>query len=416
MSTTGAPAPTTTAPGGDGTAPGVEFVPGVGVVGDGTTARSRAGSRWRRLRVPLGILGALVVVGLLAALPEPRGSMLPVAPDNAQPDGARAVAQILGRHGVDVQMVRRFDDVLAADAAGVTVLVVGDRDLTEAHLDALRGLRSDLVLVEAPWAAERVAGITTAWSGTTTGPRTAQCDDDDALAAGEIDTPGSLHAPPGATACFPAVDGMPDEGAYVVTEVDGRRVAALASANLLTNQHLATAGNAALALRVLGRTPDLVWYIPSFDDPYAGGVPEEAELTGTMPPWVGPLAWQLLLVVAVLAVWRGRRLGPLVTERLPVVVRAGEATRGRGRLYRRARAHGHAAASLRAAAAARCAARLGLPRSAAAPDVVTAIARATGRQATAVEALLYGPPPTDDRGLALLARDLDDLESEVHRP
>ena len=55
------------------------------------------------------------------------------------------------------------------------------------------------------------------------------------------------------------------------------------------------------------------------------------------------------------------------------------------------------------------------PASAAAPLVVDAIARATGRRPADVEALLYGPPPTDDRGLARLARDLDHLESEVHR-
>ncbi|MBT0994638.1 DUF4350 domain-containing protein [Cellulomonas sp. DKR-3] len=407
-----------TGPGGDTTtvAGTATTDPQVGVVGDGTTTRSRATSRWRRLRVPLAIVAALVVIGLLAALPEPRRSALPLAPDNPQPGGARAVAQILGRHGVDVHLVRRFDDVLAADAPGVTVLVVGDRDLGDAQLDALPGLRSDLVLLEAPWAAEAVAGITSAWSGSTAGPRTAQCSDEDALAAGEIVSSGSLAAPPDATVCFPAVEGLPDEGTYVVTEADGRRVAALAGSDLLTNEHLATAGNAALALRVLGRTPELVWYIPSLDDPYGGPGSDEAALTSTMPPWVGPLAWQLLLVVVVAGVWRGRRLGPLVTEHLPVVVRAGEATRGRGRLYRRARAHGHAGAALRAAAATRCAARLGLPRAAAAPEVVTAIAHATGRREDAVEALLYGPPPADDRGLALLARDLDDLESEVHRP
>ena len=57
----------------------------------------------------------------------------------------------------------------------------------------------------------------------------------------------------------------------------------------------------------------------------------------------------------------------------------------------------------------------GLPRSAPAPLVVDAIARAAGRRPADVEALLYGPPPTDDRGLAQLARDLDHLESEVHR-
>ncbi|NUU16831.1 DUF4350 domain-containing protein, partial [Cellulomonas humilata] len=77
--------------------------------------------------------------------------------------------------------------------------------------------------------------------------------------------------------------------------------------------------------------------------------------------------------------------------------------------------YGHAAAALRAGAASRSAARLGLPRSAPAPVVVDAVARATTRPAQAVEALLYGPPPTDDRGLAQLARDLDHLESEVHR-
>ena len=37
-----------------------------------------------------------------------------------------------------------------------------------------------------------------------------------------------------------------------------------------------------------------------------------------------------------LALWRGRRLGPVVDEPLPVVVRAAETTEGRARLYRRA--------------------------------------------------------------------------------
>src|SRR4029079_16437584 len=123
-----------------------------------------------------------------------------------------------------------------------------------------------------------------------------------------------------------------------------------------------------------------------------------------LPPVVPILALQRLLVVVVAALWRGRRLGRLVTERLPVVVRAGETTRGRGRLYRRGRSYGHAAAALRAGTAARSAARLGLPGWAPAPLVAAAAARATSRRPADVEALLYGPPPTDDRGLADLAR------------
>ena len=57
-----------------------------------------------------------------------------------------------------------------------------------------------------------------------------------------------------------------------------------------------------------------------------------------------------------------------------------------------------------------------LPRSAGAVAVIEALAGATGRSTDHVAALLYGPPPTDDAGLTDLARRLDDLESEVHRP
>ncbi|RYV49504.1 DUF4350 domain-containing protein, partial [Pengzhenrongella frigida] len=84
-------------------------------------------------------------------------------------------------------------------------------------------------------------------------------------------------------------------------------------------------------------------------------------------------------------------------------------------LYRRSRSYGHAAAALRAGAASRSAARVGLPRSAGAPAVIEALARATAWSTEDVAALLYGPPPTDDSGLERLARRLDKLESEVHR-
>ncbi|CAM5781301.1 DUF4350 domain-containing protein [Cellulomonas persica] len=392
--------------------------PPTGVVGDGTTARSRASRRWRRARFPLAIGAVLVVIGLLAALPEPRTSSTPLAPDNPAPVGSRALAQILGDHGVRVEYTQRFADVLDADRPGLTVAVLGDTMLLDDQVEALRDMDADLVLVDAPWAASVVAGVEAGYSDAGDDERSPSCDDPDALAAGTIVTSGTLSAgaaSSGVTLCFPASGDPAGTGAYAVTEVDGRRVAVLAGAELLTNRSLATAGNAALALRVLGRGEDLVWYIPSWQDPWNGSTSDDDAPTSTMPPWTGPLMLMLGLVALVAAVWRGRRFGPLVVERLPVVVRSGETTRGRGRLYRRGRAHGHAAAALRAAAASRCATRLGLPRSAGAAELVDAIAHAVGRDPRQVADLLYGPPPHDDPGLARLAAYLDDLESEVHR-
>ena len=98
------------------------LAPKAAVVGDGTSARTRASRRWRRWRFPLAIVGLFCVVGLLAALPEPRTSTLTLAPDNAQPTGARAAAQILGAQGVDVHFVRRIADVAALDGDDATAV------------------------------------------------------------------------------------------------------------------------------------------------------------------------------------------------------------------------------------------------------------------------------------------------------
>jgi hypothetical protein len=74
---------------------------------------------------------------------------------------------------------------------------------------------------------------------------------------------------------------------------------------------------------------------------------------------------QLLVALGVLALWRGRRLGPVVEEPLPVVVRAAETVEGRSRLYRKAGARDVAAEALRRAAVRRLGTALGLPRRAA---------------------------------------------------
>src|SRR5699024_6864925 len=152
------------------------------------------------------------------------------------------------------------------------------------------------------------------------------------------------------------------------------------------------------------------WYVPDPADTF--GLAEQAG-----PPTLVPtvVAVQVLIALLAFAFWRGRRLGRVVVEPLPVIVRATETTRGRGRLHRRAGAYAHAGAALRAGTIARVAAGVGLPRSADGPAVVDALARATARPPEQIDSLLYGPPPADDAALLALTQALDTLESEVHR-
>jgi hypothetical protein len=115
-------------------------------------------------------------------------------------------------------------------------------------------------------------------------------------------------------------------------------------------------------------------------------------------------------------VWRGRRLGRLVPEPLPVVVRAVETTEGRARMYRRSAARGWAATTLRAAALGRLRRRTGLPRGVTPAETAAVVADRTGIPAVEVSAVLTGAPPADDAGLVRLAQTLDQLDREVRRP
>jgi len=125
---------------------------------------------------------------------------------------------------------------------------------------------------------------------------------------------------------------------------------------------------------------------------------------------------QLGIVVLLTALWRMRRLGPLIAEPLPAVVRACETVQGHGRLYRSRRARDRAAAALRGAALGRIAARLGLPRGTPPQATCGELASRTGRGADEIRAVLFGPVPADDAALVRLATDLDALEGQVLTP
>lgn len=372
-------------------------------------ARRRRG-RW----FPVVAVVLLLASAAVLLLARSTTSATALAPDNPEPGGAMAAARILEREGVRVRPVRTIDAVVDLAGPGTTVLVTGVSMLDGDQLAALRGTDADLVLTQATFALD-LSPLTTAVTPAPVGSRDpipARCADPDAVAADRISrSTGAVRASVDhdVEVCFPTEDGA---GAYAVWEEDGRTLRFLADPTLLTNERLADAGNAALVLRALGHHPDLLWYLPTAGDTVGAGdaAPQ------LLPPEAGAVGLQLGLLVLALAVWRGRRLGRVVAEPLPVVVHAAETTRGRGRLYRRSRAHGHAAAALRAGCAHRTARRLGLPRSAGAGPLLEALSRTTRRPEDELAALLYGPPPTDDAGLLALARALDTLESEVHRP
>jgi hypothetical protein len=363
--------------------------------------RWRAG-RW--IAVAVIVVGAVATVSTLLTAPRPGGRMDPAA---TSPDGAHALVALLRDRGVDVVVA---DDIAAVERAArpdSLVLTVQTRHLiADDVLRRLAAVPGDRLVVE-PLSRTREAlapEVRRAAAGSVGG--SPDCDLREATRAGDVqlDASDSFEAAGDVpvTKCY--------EGAVVRYTEEGRTVTVVGSADFMANSGLLKQGNAALAMNLAGTQPRVIWYAPQHPEGESSG---SATLSDLIPDNVTWIVWQLCLVVLLLALWQGRRLGPLVAERLPVVVRASETVEGRGRLYRSQRAGDSAADALRTATLQRLVPRLGLGPEPDRAAIVANVAQRSGHDAGTVGHVLFGPPPATDTDLVNLANALDDIERQV---
>lgn len=370
------------------------------------------------------LLLLLATAALAALLSTPRSGE-PFGPVNPGVDGGQALAEVLREQGVDVEVVPGTA-ALDRGGAGTTVLLPHTAYLGPESGPALlqRLVGADRVVVLVPDDGQtpgEALGVDLDVSFGTAGAVSPDCPAtfaregdrlsryDVLLSVGGADREGAL-------ACYPPGEGHnaggAREGAVLTLPATAQRpelvVAGVTSA--WTNGHVTEEANAALALRLLGGSDRLLWVLPQPGDAQLDAA---TTLWEVLPPFLTAWTWLLGAAVLALALWRGRRLGPVVTEPLPAVVHAAETTRSRGRLYRQARDRRHALAALQAGARRRLAPRLGLPRTTSPESLAPAVATATGRPEAEVRRLLLDDTAGDDRALVESARALRSLEEQV---
>ncbi len=365
--------------------------------------------RWRRHRLT-AVLVAAFVAAVAVALWSGGGASTstPLDPNNPGPDGAQALAQVLGDEGVDVEVARSIADLEDVEAGDdLTVVVTSTQYLGQDVIDRMLDHVGDarVILVEPGEGVLAALGFDFHSSSALVDDDRWDADCDDQLMEGltlEVDRSQVFDT----AGCFT------DANRSVLVERDN--VTLFGAGDALTNDQVVRGDNAAVTLRLLGQTDRLLWFIPSYDDLSAGdGVSAETLL----PRWIRPGLWLAAIIGLVVIAWRVRRLGPLAVEPLPVVVKAIETTRSRGRLYRKAGDRAHAAAGLRAATRTRAAERLRLGAGHDEAALIRDVARHVGRPEAEIAAIIgtQGPAPGSDRDLISLATDLATLEEEVRR-
>ncbi|GAA1607967.1 MULTISPECIES: DUF4350 domain-containing protein [Kribbella] len=367
---------------------------------------------WRALRTPLLVTGLIVLAAIVVLIATSSQTSGTFSPDSTKTDGARALSALLKKHNVDVHGTESLDDA-TQPGDGKTLLVGPSGFLDPSDWQRIAQAEwSHVVLIRPSSEALRALapGVQLSGDSISSGSRQPGCSLPAAVKAGTATVSGPTYsAPDAATGCYG--DGI--HNTVVRLQLGDRTVDVVGTARSFTNDQLADDGNAALALNLIGTHKDLTWYLPQYQ---SHGVNTGQDGPPLIPPYVRYIGWALAFTVLVVAIWRGRRLGPVVAERLPVIVRAAETTEGRARLYRRSRARDRAAAALRESTLGQLHKAHGIPRRADPSAVVATVAARTGRDPAMLYELLYGLPPLTDAALMSLSQELDVLTQEVRHP
>lgn len=371
--------------------------------------------RRRRVVVP-AVLGAVVLAVLFVSWGgKPAASTAAYDPDNPTFNGAQALAQVLAGHGLPVVVARGEDELRGARVDGdTTVLVTATSELREVSIATMASIAKPaqrLVLVRPERRVVRQLAPTVAMRDVARQGEAlvSGCDTADVRPGERLSRSQSEYQHPGTGGgCF-----VTDGYAVHLTLPASATVPPLlllGSTDLVTNDRVASEDNGAVMIRALGHGSRVVWYLPDLRDLPPSATDARDRL---WPEWLGSMILLTGFALAAVFWWRGRRLGRLVVEPLPVVIRAIETTESRGRLYRRARDVDRAAAVLRQATGRRLRAGLGLPPTASDTIVAGAVSAATGRPLEWVGAQLAGPAPAHDGDLLALAAALSALEKEI---
>lgn len=379
---------------------------------------SRAARRWR---LPALLAVAVVAAGAVVALLQPAPASEALDPGSTSQTGGHALADLLTARG---QRVLRVSAPPSAGAyPGSLELITDAGSLSAAQLTQAGRFDGDILLVASADAGPSVPGSPApgdvpaalraiapavqlaGYEPATVAPPA--CATQAAVTAGAAYFHGALlrSSAPGAQSCYPGRQG----GYALVSYRNGsRKITVLGGGAPLSNGYLASQGDAALCLNLLRSARQVIWVVPS-PSAQAGAPSGQRSFFSLVPRPVYLIAIQLCVALLLAAAWRARRPGPLVAERLPVVVRAAETVEGHGRLYQARRARDRAAGELRAAVSARIA------RLAGGHIADDAISARAGLPAAEVAALLHGPPPATDQALVSLATELDTLERKLRQ-
>jgi hypothetical protein len=349
------------------------------------------------------LVGGLVLVAGLTG-PPGRSSDRPYDPSSTEPDGTRALVDVLRSLDTRVDV---GDASPGPDTDATLVLRDGMNDARRRALVSWMKAGGTLVVADQDSELNPFRAASPSIVGNVDRDLTRHCSVPALSRVAHVRAPSAvlLRPRPPAVGCFTSGD-----DAWLVTERRGRgNLVVLGGPQAFTNGALDDADNGVLAVSLLAPRPGGRALVVGLPGPGRG----RRTLVDLISPHVKLALLQLAVAFLLYALWRARRLGRPVSETVPVEIAGSELVAAVGRLMQRAGAGDHAAEVVRDGVRRSIAQRLGLSPAASVDEVSVAVADRTGRDAGAVRALLGSDGTIEERELVALTQNAEWLSREV---
>lgn len=372
------------------------------------TATPRISEALHQSRWIVGGFVLLVISSLIFGLLSRPTDTNPLSPNNPGPRGAMALAQVLQQKGVNVRNIYTTRDVAQLGEDDLLV-VTGVADLTDKHISSLmKSPRTNLLFLGTFAQTNRLEPYAVAVGESTPDGVAPRCKLPAAFEAGPLHgSRGSLKPlrTPEA-ACYQVA---PEKYAYLQFQrPGGLRVSFLADAAAAENREITQNSQAAFLLNLMLPAKNVGWIVGStFQLP--SGHDAGSGTADVIPPAMTRALILFFVALLVLALAKGRRLGRVITEVVPVVVHGAETVYGRARMYRIHGAFETAARHARGFTARRLGERLHLARGISAEQLCERVAELTGMPESRVHEALAGFPPRTGAELVNLLKNLNSL-------
>lgn len=368
--------------------------------------------RWLRWTIGVAVTIVLVLIAGVTLLASGSSSN-PGDPRNRSDAGTAALVVLLQDEGVDVRIVQSVEAPVVAP--GSTVVMTGSWLETSGVADIVDQRPGRIVLYGYDQHSLSRAGFPV--RTVSAGERFVEsgCSLPQADGLGELHVPNLVYEPGTSSGRSPLQECFPSGSGATLLEYERSGVTVDLLAGGINNGAIGTdatgriKANAALGMQLLGENSELTWWIPVPPPSQTDDGRADTPL-GLVPGQTFLVLVALVVLVTIVALWRGRRLGPILTERLPVVVRASETVEGHGRLYHRLKAYERAAAHLRAGTIRRLARRFG---SSDPENLAALVSDRTGVPVATVRGAFVGPLPQTEEGLLTLRSQLIYIEQEA---